>query len=178
MKRGRGIVAKVVATGLELVEIAARLADFAKAHPRYLSVLYASTEKEFINNAKQVYRLAHISKRKRGRRSEECFAFEHLAKLSDELGRQPTKGVMTKTLINLNLSKNTAGRYAKLYQLSCLSNEERAQLSQSDQRWLREEFGSDSLSPAWWDERCWQRFEENVERCGVGEEIRKIFSGE
>lgn len=162
----------------EIVAVSGRATAYRAAHPIFLSVPDAWTENEFIENAKQVYRSAHIHNRKRGRRSEEGFAIHNLIKLSHELGLQPTQGAMIKSLMKLNLSKNTAGRYARLYKLYCLSRQDIVRFSQADQQWLCKEFGSESLSPAWWDNKFWQWFEANVSSSGVGEEVRKIFAGE
>lgn len=168
-------VAKVIALAMGSSEVLQRVCAWRTANPIHLSVPDAATEKDFLENAKQVYREAHIPNRKRGRRSEENVAIDKLNDLSHKLGRQLTQGEMIKSLIDhLKLGKNTAGKYAKLYRLS---RQDRTRLSQADQRWLCKNFGSESGSPAWWDERFWQWFEERVRSSGLGEEIRKLFAG-
>lgn len=163
----------------EVSAVAERVAGLIKVHPRYLSVPDAWTEKEFIKKAKRVYREAHIPTLKRGPRPKEATTIHYLKKLSDELGQELTQYKMIKSLIDDSIcSINTAGKYAKLYGFSCLSNEGRAQLSKPDQQWLRKNFGNESLSPAWWMDRSWQWFEAGISGSALGEEIRKIFSGE
>ena len=163
----------------EVTAVAERIGAFIAANPKCLSVPDAWTEKEFIRNATRVYREAHIPTLKRGPRPKEATSIQYLHKLSDELGQELTQYKMIQSLIDDRIcSVNTAGKYAKLYRFSCLSNEGRAQLSQTDQQWLRKNFGSESLSPAWWMDRSHQWFEAVISSSGVGEEIRKIFSGE
>ncbi|MEP6890636.1 MAG: hypothetical protein ABI955_08090 [Nitrospirota bacterium] len=164
---------------LEMTDQAQKVMAYAAAHPKHLSVPDAQTEKAFIDEAKRVYREAHIPTLKRGPRPKEATTIHYLKKLSDELGQGLTQYKMIKSLIDDNIcSINTAGKYAKLYRFSCLSGEDRAQLSQADQQWLRKNFGSESLSPTWWMDRSWQWIEETVAKSGLGEEIRKIFSKE
>jgi len=168
-------IAKVLAACRHLTEVAKKVVAYRAAHPPCLSVPDAETEKEFVEKAKQVYREAHIPVLKPGRRSEENFAIGHLMMLSHQLGPQPTQGAMIKTL---NLSKNTAVKYARLYKLYRLSTQDIALFSQVDKQWLCKEFGAESLSPAWWDNRFWQWFGATVTSSGLGEEIRKIFARE
>lgn len=158
--------------------VTAKIVAYRAAHPSVLSVPDAWTMKEFLANAKQVYRVAHLPHLTRGRRSEENAAIDHLSLMrSHELGPPPTQGAMIKWLIDeLKLSKNTAGKYAKLYRLS---RQDTARFSQAEQRWLRKNFGSESLTLAWWDDRRWGPWmSERLRRSGVGEEIRKLFAGE
>lgn len=154
-----------------------KVVAYRDTHPIVLSVPDALTMEEFLEKAKQVYREAHPPPHKPGRRSVESVAIDKLSYFSDELGWQSTQGAMIKLLIDdLKLSKNTAGKYAKLYRLS---QQDTARLSQADQRWLRKSFGSESLSPAWWDERRWGPWmSERLRSSGVAEEIRKILAGE
>lgn len=160
----------------EMNRVAAEVTAFRAAHPYCLSVPYAWLMKEFLAKAKQVYREAHPPHLKRGRRSEENAAIDHLRLMrSHELGPPPTQGAMLKWLMaELKLSKNTAGKYAKLYRLS---RQDTARFSQAEQRWLCKEFGAESLSPAWWDTRFWQWFGAKVTSSGLGDDIRKIFAG-
>lgn len=171
-------VAKVLAACRDLTEVAENIIAYRVAHPIVLSVPDAQTEKEFLENARQVYRAAHPPHLKPGRPSEENLAIDHLMRLSDELGPQPTQGAMIKSLKMLNLSENTAVRYARLYKLYCLSTQDIALFSQVDKQWLCKEFGAESLSPAWWDNRFWQWFRAKVTSSELGEEIRRIFAGE
>ena len=161
--------------------IAAAVGAYLAAHPPGLFVpgfWTGENETEFLKTARQVYRAAHPPHLKSGRPSEENLAIDHLMKISDELGPQPTQGAMIKSLRMLNLSKNTAVRYARLYKLYRLSTQDIALFSQVDKQWLRKKFGAESLSSAWWDNRFWQWFGAKVTSSGLGEEIRKIFAGE
>ena len=95
--------ADIFATINEQIEKAQKVADWVAAHPPCLSVPDASTEKEFVEKAKQVYREAHIPVLKRGPRPKEAFAIDQLNYLSEELGRQPKKNEMIKRLTNRDL---------------------------------------------------------------------------
>jgi hypothetical protein len=152
----------------EIVKIDAARA----AHPEYLSVLDAWTENEFLENARQVYRAAHLPNRMRGRRSEENSAIGNLIVRSHELGRKLTRGEMTKLLIHLKLSKNTASKYARLYYLS---KQEIAGISQVDQKWLCKEFGIESPSEAWWEEKCWNWWLALGTSTGAFDDTRNLY---
>lgn len=168
-------VTKMLAACRDLTEVAENVIAYRAAHPIVLSVPDAWTMEEFLKKAKQVYREAHPPHLTLGRRAVESVAIDKLTDFWYESGRQPTQGAMIKLLIDdLKLSKNTAGKYAKLYRLS---RQDMARLSQADQRWLCKKFGSESLSPGWWDNRFWQRFGEKVATLGLGEKIRKILAG-
>ena len=157
--------------------VTAKIVAYRAAHPSVVSVPDAWTMGEFLEKAKQAYREAHPPHLKRGRRAVETVAIDRLSYFSDQFGRQPTQGAMITLLIDeLKLSKNTAGKYAKLYRLS---RQDTARFSQAEQRWLRKNFGSESLTLAWWDDRRWGPWmSERLRSSGVGEEIRKLFAGE
>ena len=150
-------VTKGVALGVGVSEVMKIL--FPPGTVRHLSVPDASSLVVFLKQAKKVYRETHNLNRRRGRRSEEALAIKNLNTLSDELGRQPTRGQMVTALMKLNLSKNTAHKYARLYRLS---KQHGTRFSKADRQWLCKNFGSESLSQLWWIERYWQWFVEEV----------------
>ena len=163
----------------EATGVAERAAAFMAAHPKHLSVPDAQTEKAFIENAKRVYREAHIPTLKRGPRPKEAFAVNILAYISRKRRRQLTKSKMTKLLTNRRLlgadtlSKNTAEKYVRLF---CLAGQNLESFSQTEKEWLCKEFGSESLFLEWWrDKMLGPWMSEGFRRSGLGEEIRKIF---
>jgi hypothetical protein len=171
-------VDKIVATAMEGTEILEKVTAYRASHPTYLSVLDAQNEKDFIKNAKKVYRETHRPNHRRGRRSEENQAMIKLMALSEKLNRRPTHGEMVRTLMDhklmgQRLSINTAGKYARLYRLSGMGV---TLFSKADQEWLRKEFGTEALSQIWWMDRRWQWWEEKARVLGVLKEIRDCFA--
>jgi len=171
-------VATVVALVCGVTEIARRVADHRTKNPPHLSVLDAESEKEFLRNATLAYRKAHPPNRKRGRRSLENGAIARLMLLETELGRHPTRTEMIQRLRDEQwrleaVSANTAEKWARLYLLWGRSKEG---FSETEKRWLRKNFGKESLLPKWWMERWWQWWEELLRRTGVLDEIGQYFS--
>jgi hypothetical protein len=167
------VIDRVVASATESSEIIRQVNEYRLAHPPMLSVPDASSEKEFIKKAKQVYREAHSPHKKRGRGSEESDAIMCLAKLPVESAKSPTQGEMVKALIKLKLSKNTAYKYAKLYGLSRRGP---SRFTDKDRQWLAKNMGRESLTQEWWQDKHWQWWEEEARRSGVLGEIQNILA--
>ena len=136
-------VADVVAMALRMAEIL----QMAGGRKVTLSIPDANTEKEFIEEAKQVYREAH-AKRERprhGRRPVDIECFNTIVRLCSETGNyQPTQGEMVRTLMERNgVTKNTAEKYAKLFNLSFRIVGDESRLTDAEQRWLIKQLGPD-----------------------------------
>lgn len=117
---------------------------------KYLRVADAESLADFLKLAKQVYRKIHSHAPKRGRRPEEINAFMCLLRLSTEASSEPTQAEMVKTLMALNLSKNTAYKYAKLYLLSLRWDRNYTQFTQAERRWFIKNKGIASWSNLFW----------------------------
>lgn len=102
----------------------------------YLRVPDAETLSVFLKQAKEVYRKTHGRALKRGRRPEEMNAFMTLLRYGSSQQGVTTQGEMVKALMEQNLSKNTAYKYAKLYHLSLRWSRGQAQFTDAERQWL------------------------------------------
>lgn len=98
----------------------------------------------FLKQARKVYREAHCHTSQRGRRTEEIDAFMTLLKLSSESGGMPTQGEMVRALMGINLSQNTAYKYAKLYRLSLRWSRDQTQFTDAERQWFAKNKGINS----------------------------------
>ena len=167
----------MVAFTLGVAEMLRVARESKAANLTFLSVPDAGSLTQFLKNARKVYRKAYLPS-KRGPKFSEGRVLSWISDLEGELKRRPTRKEIIERLTDdtnhypKTVSLRTAGRCAKLY---LLLSPGKKRFSKTDARWLRTNFGPQSLSPHWLEEKRWQWFQDRLDETGVSAEIRGYF---